>query len=64
MRDGVELVTRALRQGGVAGFWSADRSAQFEATLGEAGAAWRRVDVDARGDGRGPEHAVYLIRKR
>ena len=61
---GVDLVARALRPGGVAGYWSADRSAAFEAILTGAGGAWRRIDVDARGGSAGPEHTLYLIRSR
>lgn len=63
-REGITLVMRALARGGVAGYWSADRSPAFEAILAEAGAVWRRVDVDARGGSAGPEHSFYLVRKR
>ena len=57
------LGARALARGGVAGYRSADRSPAFEAILAEAGAVWRRVDVDARGGGAGPEHSFYLVRR-
>lgn len=61
-RDGVASAARALAPGGVIGFWSADRSAAFEQILTDASdLRWRRVAIDARGDGRGPEHTIYLI---
>ncbi len=61
-RDGVALVSQALTPGGIVGVWSADRSAAFEETLSMSDARWRRVEIDARGDGRGPEHSLYLVR--
>ena len=60
-RDGVELAMRALKPDGVAGFWSADRSAAFEITLDQTGLRWRRVEVAARDDG--PQHTIYLVRR-
>lgn len=63
-RDGVASAAQALTPGGIIGFWSADRSATFEETLNLSGVLWRRVEIDARGDGRGPEHSLYLIGSR
>jgi spermidine synthase len=61
-REGLALAKRAVRPEGIVGFWSADRSAAFEDDLDAAGLRWRRVAVDARGGGRGPEHSIYLAR--
>jgi spermidine synthase len=61
-REGLALAKRAVRPEGIVGFWSADRSAVFEDNLDAVGLRWRRVGVDARGGGRGPEHSIYLAR--
>jgi spermidine synthase len=60
-REGIELAMRALKDEGVAGFWSADRSTAFEVTIDQAGRRWRRVEVAACDDG--PEHTLYLVRR-
>jgi spermidine synthase len=63
-RQGLDSVKRALVSDGVAGVWSADRSAGFERALDAAGLRWRRIALDASG-GRGvAEHSVYLARRR
>lgn len=62
-REGLEAVKRALVPDGVAGIWSADRSASFERALGAAGMRWRRIALDASGRGI-VEHSVYLARRR
>jgi spermidine synthase len=61
-RAGLEMAKNAMSANGVIGFWAADRSARFEQALAAAGMRWRRVDIDARGGGGGPEHSIYLAR--
>lgn len=60
-RDGVDLAMQAVKNDGVVGFWSADRSAAFEHRLDAAGLCWRRAEVAACVDG--PEHTIYLVKR-
>jgi spermidine synthase len=59
---GLRRLGAALRTGGVLAVWSADASPSFEAALDEAGFAWERVAVAARGVAGDPEHTIYLGR--
>jgi spermidine synthase len=59
-RAGLELTKKAMTVGAVIGYWAADRSASFEQTLDAASMKWRRVDIDARVGGGGPQHSIYL----
>lgn len=43
--EGIAAVLAALRPGGLAAFWSAERSAAFEDGLTRAGAGWRCEEV-------------------
>ncbi len=62
--QGVDLVRRALRPGGVLGLWSADPEPRYERRLSRSGF---RVEVHrrrARGAGSGPQHVIYLAQRR
>jgi spermidine synthase len=58
--DGLRMVKRALREGGVLAVWSSGPSREFEQRLGDAGFAARTVGVPARGDPGDPSHAIFL----
>lgn len=57
---GLGELRNALRADGILGVWSADASPRFEENLREAGFAWERVDVPARGADDDPLHSIYV----
>jgi len=57
--EGVQQMQRALRHSGVLAVWSASLSPHFEQILREAGLAWDRTDVPARGSEGDPLHSIY-----
>jgi spermidine synthase len=58
--DGLRMVRRALREGGVLAVWSSSPSRAFEQQLLDAGFATRSVEVFARGDVGDPSHTIFL----
>ncbi|WP_181161074.1 hypothetical protein [Labrys okinawensis] len=59
--EGIDRIARALAPGGVAGLWSATRSAPFEASLSASGLPWRCERISLGEPGQEPFHMVYLI---
>jgi spermidine synthase len=62
--EGLALAHAALRPGGVLAVWSADPSDAFLARLCQSGFAARAIAVPARGAEGGPEHTIFLGKKR
>ena len=61
--SGLAAVYRSLRPGGVAAFWSATISDQFETVLREDGWRWWREDVQLSGERVDASHHIYFINK-
>lgn len=60
--EGLALIVRALRSGGVLAVWSAEPSAGFEACLRHAGFLAERIDVPVVDGAIGPMHTIFLAR--
>jgi len=58
--EGLARISRALSPGGVAGFWSASESRDFEHALDGADWSWRRVRIFLRSPNQEPFHVIYL----
>jgi spermidine synthase len=58
--DGLRTLDRALRPGGLIGFWSATVSPPFERCLDALGWDWRRDDVQLPGGRADAFHHVYF----
>ena len=61
--SGLAATRRALRPGGVAAFWSATISGQFETVLQEEGWRWWREDIQLSGERVDAFHHIYFINK-
>lgn len=60
MRDGLEAVSQSLNPGGIAAFWSAEISDDFETRLDEMPWDWHRDDICLAGGRADAFHHIYF----
>lgn len=58
--DGLSLIKRSLRPGGVLGVWSAGPDRGYEQALRRAGFRFRVETVRARRGAKGPRHTIFI----
>ena len=59
--EGLRRLKELLQPNGVAGFWSADRSPEFESRLASLDWNWRQVQVPVAASNNRVAHTVYLL---
>jgi len=60
--EGLGVIRRSLRRGGVLGVWSAGPDREYERALGRAGFPFHVETVRARRGAKGPKHTIFVAR--
>jgi len=62
LAEGLAVIKRSLRAGGILGVWSASPDRDYERALKRAGFRFRVEMVAARGGGKGPKHTIFVAK--
>ncbi len=62
LAEGLAVIRRSLRRGGILGVWSASPDQEYERALKRAGFRFRVETVRARPGAKGPKHTIFIAR--